>query len=58
MGFVNPVFATSIKDVFCWYEALILVPKCASFNEGFGNRRMVVAVRGGVVVFTLGLSSK
>jgi len=58
MGFINPVFATSINNVFCWYEALILVPKSANFNVGFGNRRMVTAVRGGVVVFTLGLSSK
>jgi len=58
MGFINPVFATSINDVFCWYEALILVPKSASLAEGFGNRRMVTAVRGGVVVFTLRLSSK
>jgi hypothetical protein len=58
MGFINPVFATSINDVFCWYEALILVPKSVSFNEGCGRRLLANAVRGGVGVFTLGVSLK
>lgn len=57
MGFINPVFATSVKDVFCWYEALILVPKSVSFTEGFSRRLRTDAVRGGVGVFTLGVSS-